>query len=216
VSNSGQQVIALGALVGVLMLVSYALSIKRWIQNKRKLRKIQQVQRSTINQTFPSVNINNYHPARRRLAWVTAILTLILTILALIVKWKLIQPIHDEIVEKYNLNPNQPLFFKSHSICQTIDLVQQFNVLTFPIACFIILLFSIITKRMSKRRHRCMKDRIGIPIPLDFFSQIKRTLAAVIFALFADELLTIVQNTFSSDRSSRGHGNILFYLVSNR
>ena len=150
------------------------------------------------------MNINELHPSRRLLSWITGILTFLLTLSALIVKWRIIQPIHNEIVEKH-LN-NQSLFYTQHSICRTIGLVSEFNILTFPFACLLIILFTIITKRVSLRRHKCTKDYIGIPIPLDFFAHVKRTLAAVIFAIFADELLEIVKGALFKDEASRDKG----------
>lgn len=107
----------------------------------------------------------------------------------------------------------QPLFFKRHSICRVIDLTSDFNILTFPAACLLILLFAIITKRASFQRNKWFKGYIGLPIPIDFFAHVKRSLAAVIFAIFADELLVIVFESISDDNKSTNKG--LFLIIIN-
>ena len=78
-----------------------------------------------------------------------------------------------------------------------IDLTGRFNLLTFPVACLFIILLTIITKRAAFYRNRFCRGYIGIPIPFDFFGHVKRTLAAVIFAIFADELLEIASEIIS-------------------
>jgi len=154
---------------------------------------------------FPTIPINVLHPRHRTLSWITGILTLILATSTLIAKWSILKPIHEEIVNKFN--NQQLLFFKRHSICQTIDLTAQFNLFTFPVACLLIILFSIITKRVAFQRNKYFKGYIGIPIPLDFFAHVKRTLAAVIFAIFADELLDIANEVISGKSLSTNKGS---------
>jgi hypothetical protein len=70
----------------------------------------------------------------------------------------------------------------------------------------LIILLTIITKRIAFHRNKYCKGYIGIPIPIDFFAHVKRTLAAVIFAIFADELLEIVSEIWSGGGGGRGRG----------
>ncbi len=122
----------------------------------------------------------------------------------MLAKWSILKPIHEEIV--YKFHNNQSLFFKRHSVCLIIDLTAQFNLFTFPVACLLIILLTIITKRIAFHRNKYCKGYIGIPIPIDFFAHVKRTLAAVIFAIFADELLEIVSEIWSGGGGGRGRG----------
>jgi hypothetical protein len=145
-------------------------------------------------------------------SWITGILTLILAASTLIAKWSILKPIHEEIVHKFNTQ--QPLFFERHSICHIIDLTAEFNLFTFPVACLLIILFTIITKRIAFQRNKYFKGYIGIPIPIDFFAHVKRTLAAVIFAIFAEELFDISNevvngNGLSTDKGSFSHKTII-------
>jgi len=133
---------------------------------------------------------------------------MILAVVALVSKWSIIQPIHDEIVYKYETN--QSLYYVQNPFCNTMHL-QQFNVITFPVACLLILIFIVRTKRTSFMRDKCYGYG-GPAIPLDFISHIDRKFAAVVFAVCADELLEIMQAAFS-DNSSTSVGVILFYLT---
>lgn len=110
-------------------------------------------------------------------------------------------------VEKFN--QNQPIFFTKHFFCEVVDLTGRFNLITFPVACLCIVLFAVITKRAAFYPDRCCRGYFGIPIPFDFFAHVKRTLAAVIFAIFADELLEIALEILTnSDGESANHGKI--------
>ncbi|CAF1338820.1 unnamed protein product [Rotaria sordida] len=145
------------------------------------------------------------------LSWITGIATLLLATSTLIIKWAILKPIHEEIVEKFK--KAQPIFFKQHSICRIIDLRAEFNLFTFPLACFIILLFTITTKRVSFQGSKYCKGYIGIPIPLDIFAHVKRILAAVIFAIFADELLDIANDALNGSNPSSNQGVVIVYLL---
>ncbi len=161
--------------------------------------------KSTINRTFPTIPTTALDPSRRILSLIAGILTLLLATSTLLVKWRIIKSIHDEIVDKFNRK--QPLFFKRHSICRTFDItVAEFNLFTFPLACLLILLFILITKRVSFQRNKFCKGYIGLPIPLDFFAHVKRTLAAVIFAIFADELSEIATDLVGGGGGSSNRG----------
>lgn len=93
-----------------------------------------------------------------------------------------------------------------------MEVKTEFNVFTFPLACFIILIFAVITKRVSPHCTKFCKGYIGIPVPLDFFAHIKRGLAAVIFTIFADELLNIANAAWSGDNPSSGRGPLLLKI----
>ena len=129
---------------------------------------------------------------------------------ALLSKWAIIQQIHNEIVHKYHTN--QSLYYTQNPICGVIDL-QQFNVLTFPIACFLIILFIIRTKRTSLLRDKCYGYGAP-PMPVDFLSHIDRKFAAVVFAICADELLAIMEEALGGGKSKiKVEGVILVYLL---
>ncbi|CAF3476579.1 unnamed protein product [Rotaria sp. Silwood1] len=164
-----------------------------------------------INRKFPSILTINLASSRRILSWITLIATILLAISTLIIKWAILKPIHEEII--YKFKNKQPVFFKRHSICRIIDLSSEFNIFTFPLSCFIILLFAIITKSVSFQGSKYCKGYIGIPIPLDFFAHVKRTLAAVIFAIFADELLDIANDVLNGGNPSSNKGVAIIYLL---
>ena len=132
---------------------------------------------------------------------------LILATVALLIKWSLIQPIHDEIVDKYR--HKRPLFYESNSFCQVIS-YQKFNLITFPLSCVLILAFAIECKRISFKTHY-LDGRFAPPVPVDFLSHINRKLVAVIFAICANQLLEIVNDTFMGS-SSTDQGVVLVYL----
>jgi hypothetical protein len=133
---------------------------------------------------------------------------LIITTIALIVKWLLLQPIHNELVDKYK--QGELLFYERNSFCDLIDL-EDFNMLTFPIACLIILIFIIFSKRTSCMRQK-LKGYCAPVIPIDFYIHIKRKFAAVVFAVIADELLDIVDQVITGN-TSEGEGLNLFFML---
>ncbi|CAF1129155.1 unnamed protein product [Didymodactylos carnosus] len=116
---------------------------------------------------------------------------------ALIVKAFLLKPIHNDIVNKYETN--QTLMYQPNDICSVIDL-QDFNMLTFPVACALIILYAIISKRNSLKNTLC-HGYLAPPVPLDYFARIKRKLAAIIFAVTANELLEIVYQVLTENKS---------------
>ena len=144
----------------------------------------------------------------RRSSCILIILMMIFAAVALLAKWSIIQPIHDEVVRKYQTN--QSVYYVPNSICKVINL-QKFNVLTFPVACFLIILFIIRTKRTSLWRNKC-HGYGGPPMPVDFLSRMDRKFAAVIFAICADELLLIMEEVLF-DGASKGNGVIVDYLI---
>ncbi|CAF3538329.1 unnamed protein product [Rotaria sp. Silwood1] len=136
------------------------------------------------------------------------LLTFILAALALVVKWSILKPIHDTIVYRYK--HDLPLYYIPSSICHIMNM-EIFNVLVFPVSCFIIVICIVITKRTSLLRNKC-HGYVAPPIPVDFLSHIDRKFAAIIFAICADELFGIVRNFFNNYSSSNKEGIILQYL----
>ena len=135
----------------------------------------------------------------------------ILAATALLSTWAIIQPIHNEIVHKYETQ--QPVYYTPNSICKVMN-IRQFNMLTFPFACFLILVFIIRTKRTSLLRDKCYGYG-GPPVPVDFLSHVDRKFAAVVFAICADELLSILEQAIGggSGNSLTGDGVIVVYLL---
>jgi hypothetical protein len=117
-----------------------------------------------------------------------ALFMIIVTGAALAAKWSLIQPIHNEIVHK--IQTNQPLYYEKNPICRLMKM-NEINVMTFPVACLLILIFIIRSKRTS-----FLPDKYhgygAPPMPVDFLSHIDRKFAAVVFAICADELFNIM------------------------
>jgi hypothetical protein len=142
---------------------------------------------------------------------ITTVFVCILAAAASLATWGIIQPIHDEVVRKFK--SREPVYFTENSICRVIDL-QDFNVLTFPVACFLIILFIIRTKRTSLLRDKCYGYG-GPPIPIDFLSHRDRKFAAVVFAICADELLTILEEAINggSTSAAKPDGVIVVYLL---
>ena len=138
------------------------------------------------------------------LSLVGIIVTIMLTAVTLIVRWNILYPIHNEIIDKFQRN--ESLFFQRHEICKVEDVCQDFNIITFPTACLLIVMLFIRRKRVSLQPGKICTQYIGIPVPLDFFVHIKRTFPAVIFAIFADELLEIVTGLFKLESSSTDEG----------
>jgi hypothetical protein len=83
--------------------------------------------------------------------------------------------------------------------------------ITFPVACLLILIFTIRTKRTSLMRDKCYGYGAP-PMPVDFISHVDREFTAIVFAMSADELLAIVQEAFNGS-SPQGDGVIVTYLI---
>lgn len=131
---------------------------------------------------------------------------MILAAATLITRWILIQPIHDDIVDKFNRS--QPLFFKRHPICDVIEIRDEFNIITFPAACLLFVMFSVTSKRVSFHHGKGCKGYIGVPIPFDVFAHVKRTFAAVIFSVSADDLIEIANRALRRNIPSSNDGKI--------
>ncbi|CAF0739179.1 unnamed protein product [Rotaria sordida] len=210
-SSSGIQVITLSIISGILIIVFHGLSIYFSIRKKRQQT---QEEANKINQndlpnsTLTPMALINIKQSARFSSFSIAILMLIITAAGLTVKWSLLQPIHNELVNKYKRA--DLLFYERNSICNIIDL-EDFNMLTLPVACFFMLIFIIFSKRTS-----CMKKKLNghvAPIvPIDFYTHIKRKFAAVVFAIIADELLDIVNQVINGN-TSKEEGVIVVYLL---
>ena len=151
------------------------------------------------------------HPAtsstRRIRALIVGLITVVFATATLITRWILIQSIHDGIVDKFNRS--QPLFFKRHPICDVIEIRDEFNIITFPAACLLFVMFSLTSKRVSFHHGKGCKGYIGVPIPFDVFTHVKRTFAAVIFSVSADDLIEIANRALRRNISSSNDGKIL-------
>ncbi len=140
----------------------------------------------------------------------TCIIGILVIIVAggtLVAKWSILQNIHDKIVGKYRRN--EPIYYDTKSFCNIIK-IQGFNVVTFPFACVLIIVCTVVTKRLSLMRDKC-HGYIAPAIPIDFLSHIDRKFAAVVFAITADELLEIVQD-ITGTSSSKDLGVLVRFL----
>lgn len=143
--------------------------------------------------------------------WLVALGTLILGVIGVTIKYAILKNIHNEIVDKYNRS--QLIFYTRPKACETMYPQPDLNIITFPIGCFLILLFVFRTRRQSTTNQSFCSGFIGIPIPLDFFAHVKRTFAAVVFAIVADDLTNIALQLLNGTSSgSLGEGIILTYL----
>jgi hypothetical protein len=100
-------------------------------------------------------------------ALIAGIATLILAAVAVIVKWTLLKPIHAEIISKFKRD--EPVFFQRHGACRSIDLREEFNIVTFPAACLLIVLFSLSEGQgLQGLRWHCHSARLLLPRQTDF------------------------------------------------
>ena len=135
---------------------------------------------------------------------ITGIGTILVAAGTIIAKWLMLKSIHEEMIEKFNTNGS--MFFVRPGFCRVIEVVDEFNIITFPAACLLLLILCVTTRRVSFYRGRGCRGFIGPPIPIDFFSHVKRTFAAVIFAICADELLEIVSVIISGGDGTASSG----------
>jgi hypothetical protein len=132
---------------------------------------------------------------------------LIVVSLALLMKWSIIKPIHDDIIDKYQ--HYRPLFYAPHSICHVFN-YNKFNLIMFPISCLLVLIFAMEYKRVSFMSQHC-RGHFAPPVPVDFLTHKNHKLVAVIFAVCANQLFEIVNETFQ-DSGSVDQGVILVFL----
>lgn len=131
-----------------------------------------------------------------------------ITLIALTSKWFILHKIHNEIVEKYHKNSS--LTYDSHAICHVFD-YNKFNIILFPISCLLIVLFAFEHRRISFKVNR-FHGHLAPPVPLDFFSRVDRKIAVITFAICANELLEIINQTVFGSSLSTENGIILVYL----
>ncbi|CAF3682348.1 unnamed protein product [Adineta steineri] len=196
-TNSGIQVIILGCLLGLLIGVYYGLIIYRMTTRKTQQKKDKQNYKFSIGIKF------NIH----RSFYVFISLILIIASSGLIIKWFMIQSIHNIIVDQYRHNLS--LFYKPHGICQVIN-YRKTNLIMFPMSCLLIFIFAFEYKRILFGAKQ-YSDCYFLPVPIDFFTNINRTFVAVTFAIAANELLEIANEAFS-DTYSFNNGIVLVYL----
>ncbi|CAF3650437.1 unnamed protein product [Rotaria socialis] len=134
---------------------------------------------------------------------------IIRTVLGLITKWLLVQPIHNGLIDK--CRREDLIFYKRNSICNLLDL-QDFNILRFSVACyFFLLIFIIFSKRTSSMKNK-LNGYVAAVVPVNIFIHVKRKFTAVIFAIIADERLRIV-NQVINETSVKVDGVIVAYLL---
>ena len=143
-------------------------------------------------------------PSHRRRSIIVTAATLLLVVGTLLTRWFILKAIHEQVIEK--LKNGQVLFFRPPAFCRVIDNTKEFNIITFPAACLFILILTVITRRVSFQRGKWCWGYVGIPMPIDFFAHVKRVFAAVIFAIFSDELVEIVYTVFSFDGGDSSEG----------
>ncbi|CAF4570957.1 unnamed protein product, partial [Rotaria magnacalcarata] len=61
-------------------------------------------------------------------------------------------------------------------------------------------------KRNQSKTNRWFQIYGALPIPMDVFAHVKRTFSAVIFAIYADELLRIAKELVSGDDTPSDQG----------
>ncbi|CAF3443085.1 unnamed protein product [Rotaria sp. Silwood1] len=199
-SDSGKQVIILGCLTGTLIIIFYSLQIIRTIYKKYRQPKANTNKEISKDSKLINVAIEHVKKSTPISSSFIAILMIIVAIGTLLAKWSILKEIHAEIVNKYK--NKEPIYFNRKSFCDILD-IQQFNVVTFPVACLVVIICMITTKRISFMRNKCYGYGAP-PVPLDFLSHLDRKFAAVIFAIIADELFGIVQQLGESSGLNEG------------
>ncbi|CAF3706454.1 unnamed protein product [Rotaria socialis] len=213
-SSSGTQVIALGVILGFMMIVIFGIRLNRYLKKRRKTvtSKTQfKCKDIKINQTSSKELSKTRYPSHKLSRFLMGLSTVLLCFLTLSIKWILLKPIHISMTEK--LHQRLPLFFQQHALCPIIELRKEFNIITFPIACLLIFMFAMMQKRNQSKTKRWFQVYGALPIPVDFFAHVKRTFSAVIFAIYADELLHIANELISDDDTPSDQGVILVYVL---
>ena len=154
------------------------------------------------------VALHRAQQSARLSSCINFVLTLLLTSAALLSKWTIIQPIHNEIVRKYIAN--ETIFYEQNRICRLVD-ADDFDILTASIASFLIVVFAVSSQRASFMKDKC-RGYGTAPMPLDFLSHFDRKFAGVIFAVCVDELIMILQQALGGG-STKGEGVIVRYLL---
>ena len=210
VSNAGRQVVILGIVTGLLIIFYYSLTFSHWRKNRgRQLTTshfIPNVQRKSYGRLNKQVNSTD-----RIVTWVTIIATLVLGTIAVCIKWSIFKGIHNVMVDKFT--HNQSLFYNRPSVCRVIYMREEFNMFTFPVACLLIFIFIVTTKRKSAKPDDRCNGYLAVPMPLDFFANINRTFAALTFVIVANELSNFANLFINENAASVQDGIIVNYLL---
>ncbi|CAF1667935.1 unnamed protein product, partial [Adineta ricciae] len=207
-SSSGIQVIVLGVLSGILLIFFYALSIICGRQRRKEQPKKEKKKNPKLNSKLSDVAVVNVKRSFQLSSCLVFILMIIVATVALVIKWLLLQPIHNNLVQKYT--NSELLYYHRISFCDVIDR-DGYDLISLPVAGFFIIVFVIFSKRTSCLRQK-LRSFIGPVIPMDFYIHVKRKLAAVIFAVIADDLLSIVIAVINGE-GTQGEGVIVVYLM---
>ncbi|CAF0879308.1 unnamed protein product [Didymodactylos carnosus] len=166
-TSEGHQVIALGVLVDVLLLIFYGLTIANIVRKKRTKENTEKL--VIILDSVSSVIQGHFKKTCSTPSVIITALMFPTVATALIIKPFLLKPIYNDIVNKYETD--QTLMYKPNNICSVINF-QDFNMLTFPVACAPIILYTILSKRNSLKKSVCT-GYFAPPVPLDYFARIK-------------------------------------------
>lgn len=198
-SITGKEVIATSVIAIVLILLYHILDIvlrKRRQKKEAKENPPQSVIDCSIKSTIEESFNDEYQRIFRYSTLFTVLLTIIVTTVALIIRWVLLQPIHDEIVDKYNRKV--PIYYVQNSFCSYVS-DQNLNVFTFSVACVLIITFVIVSKRQSFKPDLC-RGYVAPLVPLNFFAHIERTYFAIVFATLSNHALNIIVLAFQQER----------------
>lgn len=147
---------------------------------------------------------------QRIFAILIGIATILMGVGALAGKWILLKPIHDELVEQYQ--SIRILKGKRPAMCNKMNFGTDFKLVTFPVSVALILIFAVLSKRTAVRHRHLCRGYVTVPMPLDFFAHFKRTFSAVIFALYADELLDIANELMNGSNTEKDRGLSLLMI----
>ncbi|UJR38048.1 hypothetical protein I4U23_030730 [Adineta vaga] len=206
-SANGKEVIILGSLTAALIFIFYALKIGRIIYLKSKAPKKEKVKEISTYPKLKNVFVTYVKQTYPLKSLGIALLVIIIAAATLLIKWSLLKKIHNEVIDKYR--NNEGIYFTSASVCEVFN-VEYINLITFPVAVFVILVCIVVNQRASFMRDKC-KGYGAPPMPLDFFSHIDRKFSMVVFALIANDLLEILNG--DSNTKGRDIGILMKFVL---
>ncbi|CAF3687740.1 unnamed protein product [Adineta steineri] len=206
-SSNGKQVIALGCLTAALILTFYGLNVGRKIYLKRKAPKEEKKKDEYDDPKLLNHAFTHMKKSFPLSSIIIAVLLMILAAVALVVKWALLRPIHNDIVNRFKTE--QPIYYSRPSFCDAFE-NDGFNIVTLAVAGALVLVCIIVTERISCMTNKCY-GRGAPPMPLDFFAHTDRKFAAVVFAVISNELLEIAAELSGS--TDKGLGILVKFLL---
>lgn len=195
----------MGVIAGIVILTYYILDIIWLVRKRRKEPKV--IKDKTETDSSIEVIIKSMSDKKnivfQFLPLLVPLFTMIIAAVALIIQWVLLQPIHNDIVDKFKRQ--MPVYYVPNSFCIYIS-DKNLNIVTFSISCVLILIFVIMTKRVSFKRDLC-HGYIGPVIPVNFFLHAKRRFASAVFAIMSSQLLEILWDAFQQETTG-GNGKM--------